>query len=61
MEGPDSHRFDEEKRDPHPDLHQSEKSDPDPHQSEKGDPDPQHCLRAYFCTFFIFIITLNQN
>ncbi len=57
----DSYGFDEEERDPHPDLHQSEKSDPDPHQSEKGDPDPQHCLRAYFCTFFIFNITLNQN
>ncbi len=40
----DSHRFDEEERDPHQDLNQSEKSDPDPHQSEKRDPDPQHCF-----------------
>jgi hypothetical protein len=56
----DSHRFDEEERDSHPDLHQSEKSYPDPHQNEMGDPDPQHCLTWWvpqknFCTFFILI------
>jgi len=45
-------------QDPHPDPHQSDKSDPDPHQRNA---DPQHCFLTIFVSCFLVFIKKAYN